>query len=146
MLTTFQLAIVKIRKNFVVILFFIFLFSFKVFELENTFGWYAWGGLAVKMNPYNLHSINVPKKIMVTINDIKKSEIQFNQFKYDLLFPLSVKGSFKYFHYRFPDIEEQTSLKLCYFVKKEYGLEPREVQVYSINKSLKTIHKRYFCR
>ena len=146
MLTSLLEVFLNIKKNIYVVFLLVFLFSFKIFEIENTFKWYAWGGLALKMNHYNLSAINIPKKMLVTTKDLALKQIHFNQFEYDFFFPLSIRGSFKYFYYRFPEIEEQTSLKICNFIKKEHEVEPEEIQIYSIKENVKTIHKRFVCK
>ena len=122
------------------------MFSFKVFELENTFGWYAWGGLAVKMNPYNLSSLGQTKKMSILFENPNIGELQFSQIQYEPFFPLSVKGSFKYFYYRFPDLEMQVSDNLCKFIEREYKSKAKEIQVYTLNNTIRIMHKRYICQ
>ena len=118
----------------------------KINEESRSFGLISFGGLGVHLDPYNIKRI--PKfATQYYLQDDKENILkQLSYIDYPFIFPLSIRGSFKYFYYRFPLLEEDVSQDFCSFLKDYHYENFSAINIQYELFNGQQVTKRYSCK
>ncbi len=140
MTVNLKISLIRSYKYFVIFLVVVSycLFSQLFFNPFNV----RFGGITEKMNPYNPMVFFTTSYVFI-LKDNSEYLLSFKDF-YPEYFPFYIRGSFKYFYFRYPKLENDIAKAMCRYSDEKLNISPTALLV-KIESTTGIKVKRYSC-